>query len=154
EGVVEVPPGADDWERLHLERLTVPLDEPAGPTTRYALDKDRLIALIMDGTDPERILRFLRTAGGGALPEPVESQLRGWAIGWGRITLRRSLILETDDPALLRDLQRQPHLRRFFKRQFNNRTVTIADENLEELVATLRRAGYLPRLEGVGEAGE
>lgn len=154
DGTVEVPMGADDWERLHLERLTVPLDEPAGPTTRYALDKDRLIALIMDGTDPERILRFLRSATDGALPAQVETQLRSWATGWGRITLRRCLVLETDDPALLRDLQHQPHLRHFFERQLNNRTVTVADENLAGLVETLRRAGYLPRLEGVGDEAE
>lgn len=154
EGIVEVPPGADDWERLHLERLTVPLDEPTGPTTRYALDKDRLIALIMDGTDPERIVRFLRAATDGALPETVEAQLRAWATGWGRITLRRCLLLETDDPGLLRDLQRQPHLRRFFERQLNNRTVTLDDEQLEALIEALRRAGYLPRLENLDDENE
>lgn len=154
EGVVEVPPGADDWERLHLERLTLPLDEPAGPTTRYVLDKERLISLIMDGTDPERILRFLRNATDGELPERVVAQLRAWATGWGRITLRRCVLLETDDPALLRDLQRQPHLRRFLERQLNNRTATVAGEQLEDLIEALRRAGYLPRLEGIAEENE
>ncbi|HYN87243.1 MAG TPA: hypothetical protein VER55_01875, partial [Ardenticatenaceae bacterium] len=154
DATIEAPPGADDWERLHLERLTIPLDEPAGPTVRYALDKERVIALVMDGTDPERILRFLRAASDDALPAAVEAQIRAWAGGWGRVTVRRVLLVETDGAPLMRDLQRQPHLRRFFERLLTNRVATVAEGDLDGLVAALRRAGYLPRLEGLGEDEE
>ncbi|MDQ7028297.1 MAG: helicase-associated domain-containing protein [Ardenticatenia bacterium] len=151
DGTVTVPPGADDWDRLHLERLSVPLDTPA----RYRLDRERIVSVLVAGSDPERVMRFLRRAAGGQLPQPVEARLRSWMADFGRVTLRRLVVLEVDEPAVLDAMRRDPSLGRWLGHSLNERTVVVSAGRLQDLVVALRRAGYLPRVvDGDGEEGE
>jgi hypothetical protein len=143
DGTISVPPGADDWERLHLERLSRPVEDGPG---EYRLDKQRLIAELMEGTDVERVLRFLEHTTNGFLPEGVRERLQGWAGGYGRITLETLIVLEVDDSNLLRDLQRQPNIAQFFHQTLGPRAVAIAPEHMTQVIAALRQAGYLPRV--------
>jgi hypothetical protein len=145
EGTITVPPGADDWERLHLERLSVPVEEGPG---HYRLDKERILAELMEGTDIERVIRFLEQSANGFLPERVKERLRGWAGGYGRISIERLTVLEVDDVHLLRELQRRPEISRYLTRPLGPRTVAVAPESVEAIVEALRQAGYLPRVEG------
>ncbi len=149
DGSITVPPGADDWERLHLERLSVPVESGPGD---YLLNKERLIAELMEGSDIERVLRFLEQATNNFLPEAVRERLSGWAGGYGRITLETLSVLEVDDVHLLRELQHHPAIARFFVRPLGPRAIACPPEQLPELVAALRAAGYLPRV--VGHPGE
>lgn len=151
DGTISVPPGADDWERLHLERLSVPVEEGPGD---YHLEREKLIALLMEGSDVERVLRFLDHATNHFLPNEVRERLRGWAGGYGRISLERCVVLEVDEPQLLRDLQRQPQISHFFDRPLGPRTVAVPTENLKPLIQALRRAGYLPRVQQEGAEGD
>ena len=164
DGVVNVPPGADDWERLHLERLSVAIedgdgegdgdgDEEGDGPGDYRLDKEKIIALLMEGSDIERVLHFLDQATNGFLPNEVRTQLRGWAGGYGHIMLQSCVVLEVDQPKLMRDLQRQPNLSQYFERPLGPRTVAIAPEQLQEVITALRKAGYLPRVIG-GEGNQ
>ena len=146
-GVINVPAGADDWERLHLERLSVPIEESDEPGD-YRLDKEKIIALLMEGSDIERVLRFLDRATNGDLPNQVRTMLRGWAGGYGRMVLQPWVVLEVDHPQLMRDLQRQPNLSHYFERPLGPRTVAIAPGQVQEVIAALRQAGYLPRVIG------
>lgn len=151
-GIVNVPVGADDWERLHLERLSIPIEEGDGPGD-YQLDKEKIMALLMEGSDIERVLRFLDQATNGFLPTEVQTMLRGWAGGYGRMTLQNWVVLEVDHAQLMRDLQRQPNLSHYFERPLGPRTVAIAPADLPKVIAALRKAGYLPRVIG-GDALE
>ncbi len=142
DGTVTVPPGADDWERLHLERLAVPL----APPTHYRLDRERIVNVLVAGSDPERVMRFLRRAADGRLPPQVEARLRSWMADFGRVTLRRLVVLEVDEPAVLEAMRRDPAVRRWLGRSLDERTVVVRAERLQALVTALRRAGYLPRV--------
>ncbi|MDQ4075902.1 MAG: hypothetical protein M3220_06595 [Chloroflexota bacterium] len=144
DGTITVPSSADDWERLHLERLSVPLEEGPGD---YRLDKDRIIAELMEGTEIERVIRFLDHATNGFLPASVKERLQGWAGGYERITLEELIVLEVDDVHLLRDLQRQPNISQYFSRPLGPRAVAIPAEHLEAVVGVLRKAGYLPKVQ-------
>ncbi len=148
DGTIAIPEGADDWERLHVERLAVPVNPP----THYRLDRERIVSVLVEGSDPERVMRFLRQATGGQLPEPVERRIRGWMAGFGQVTVRRLVVLEVRDPAVLQTLRRDPRLRRWLGRPLNRHTVAVSPEHLDALIASLRRAGYLPRV--VDEGGE
>lgn len=141
DGTIHVPEGADDWERLHLERLSDPTEQGT-----YKLNKEQVVALLMEGSDIERVLRFLEHTTNGFLPEAVQETLRKWAQGVGRITLEAVTLLEVDDPKLLRDLQRQPHIARLFVRVVGPKSVIIPTTRQAEIVALLRKAGYLPRV--------
>jgi len=141
DGTIHVPEGADDWERLHLERLSEPTDQGT-----YKLSKEQVVALLMEGSDIERVLRFLEHTTNGFLPETVQETLRKWAQGVGRITLESVTLLEVDDPKLLRDLQRQPHIAQLFVRVVGAKSVIIPTARQAEIVALLRKAGYLPRV--------
>lgn len=151
DGTISVPPGADDWERLHLERLSVPVEEGPG---EYRLEREKIIALLMEGSDVERVLRFLDHATNHFLPNEVRERLRGWAGGYGRISLERCVVLEVDEPQLLRDLQRQPQISHFFDRPLGPRAIAVPVENLKPLIQALRRAGYLPRVKAEGADSE
>jgi hypothetical protein len=143
DGTIHVPPGADDWERLHLERLSDVTEQGS-----YKLNKEKVVALLMEGSDIERVLRFLEQATNGFLPEGAREMMRKWAQGVGRITLEAVTLLEVDDPRLLRDLQRQPQIAQMFLRVVGPKAVVIPAARQAELVAMLRRAGYLPRVGG------
>ncbi len=146
-GVVNVPTSADDWERLHLERLSIPIEDEKSPGD-YQLDREKIITLLMEGSDIERVLRFLDQATNGFLPTEVQTTLRGWAGGYGRMTLQSWVVLEVDHPQLMRDLQRQPNLSHYFERPLGPRTVAITPAQLPNVIAALRKAGYLPRVIG------
>jgi hypothetical protein len=141
DGTIHVPEGADDWERLHLERLSAPTEQGT-----YKLNREQVVALLMEGSDIQRVLRFLEHTTNGFLPEAVQDTLRKWALGVGRITLESVTLLEVDDPKLLRDLQRQPHLAQLFVRVVGPKSVIIPTARQSEIVALLRKAGYLPRV--------
>lgn len=143
DGRVTVPPGADDWERLHLERLSVPVTEGPGD---YLLDRDRVIALLMEGSDVERVLRFLDHTTNNLLPEAVRKRLREWAGEYGRIILDRLVVMEVDDARLLRDLQQRPEISRYFDRPLGPRAIVVREGALPALIEALRGAGHLPRV--------
>jgi len=105
DGTIIVPEGADDWERLHLERLSVPVEPPH----YYRLDRERVVNVLLEGSHPERIIAFLRHAVDNMLP--------------------------------------LPHIRSFIHEVLNRRTVVVDEEHADDLIAALRRAGYLPRVE-------
>lgn len=150
DGTVTVPRGADDWERMHLERLSLPVEEGQGD---YKLDKNKIMTLLMEGSDMQRVVRFLEHATNNVLPDEVRKQLHQWAGGYGRITLEQCIVFEVDDARLLRDLQRQANISVYFERPLGPRIVAVAPQNLQPLITTLRTSGYLPRVIG-GEGGE
>ncbi len=101
----------------------------------------------MEGTDIERVIRFLEHATNGFLPNTVQERLHGWAGGYGRISLQTLLVMEVDDARLLRDLQRQPNLAQYFERPLGPRAVALSSEKLQEIISALRKAGYLPKID-------
>ncbi len=143
DGTILVPDGADDWERLHLERLSVPVEPPH----RYRLDRERVVNVLLEGSHPERIIAFLRHTADNRLPSEVEERFWAWVSGFGRMRMRRVVLLEVDSPELLEEVRRLPHIRPFIREVLNRRTVVVDEEHADNLIAALRRAGYLPRVE-------
>ncbi|MCB9126312.1 MAG: helicase-associated domain-containing protein [Ardenticatenales bacterium] len=144
DGVVHAPRGTDDWVRLHLERLTEPV---ANQADSYRLDKGRLMAELAAGTELEKVLRFLEGAGNGYLPEEVVTRMRRWAGGYGRVSISNPWLLEVDDPKLLRDLRRMPHLSHYFDRPIGPNAVILSAEAHDAVIEALRKAGYPPRID-------
>lgn len=144
DGTVFVPSNVNDWERLHLERLTVPVDPPH----QYTLDQERVTTALVEGSDPQRILRFLRHISDNRVPEEVVQRFRSWVSGFGQLTIRHLVVLEVDRAGLLQDLRRLPSVRRHIVQQLNETTVVVDAEHVDELVENVRQAGYLPRIEG------
>jgi hypothetical protein len=72
-----------------------------GAESRYRLSAEGMARALAAGFDLDQVTGFLSRQSGGALPPEVAGQLQGWARGYGRIRLRRALLLMPDDPATL-----------------------------------------------------
>lgn len=142
DGTVTVPANVNDWERLHLERLSVPVEPPR----RYRIDRERLTNVLVEGSDPQRILRFLQHITDDAVPEDVVREIRSWVSGFGKLTIRRLVTLEVDTPNILTDLRRLPDVNRYIVGTLNQNVVIVDSDHVDDLVAALRAAGYLPKV--------
>jgi hypothetical protein len=90
---------------LHIWSLSAFSDQVAlEPIARYELSKGSLGRALGAGFDLDQIVTYLERQSGEAIPEPVMQNLRDWTAGYRRVRLRRLLVVQPDDPALLVDL--------------------------------------------------
>lgn len=142
DGTVTVPANVNDWERLHLERLTAPVDPPH----TYALDRERLTSVLVEGSDPQRIIRFLKHITNGSVPDEVIRDIRSWVSGFGELTIRHIVTLEVDSPNLLRDVRAISDVSRHIIGNLNEHVIVIDSNHVDDVIAALRDAGYLPKV--------
>lgn len=142
DGTVTVPTNVNDWERLHLERLTIPVESPH----RYQLDRDRLTSALVEGSDPQRIIRFLQHITNNQVPDEVIREIRSWVSGFGELTIRPIVTLEVDTPTLLKDVRAISDVSRHIVGSLNEHVVIVDSNHVDDVVAALRDAGYLPKV--------
>jgi hypothetical protein len=90
---------------LHVWSLSA-FSEPVAlePVARYELTKPSLGRALGAGFDLDQVVTYLERQSGEALPERVLANLRDWTTGYRRVRLRRLLMIQPDDPALIDDL--------------------------------------------------
>jgi len=117
------------------------------PVRRYRLDRARVQRALERGTTLDHILRFLESATGAPLPQPVAAALRRWADEFGRLTLRRAVLLEARDPRLLAELAGTRAVRESILRTLSPRAVIVRESRIPALMRHLTRRGLAPRLD-------
>lgn len=133
------------YQRYQLERLAV-FQAQNESEARYLLTDLSVWQGLNAGIQGEQILAFLRRITAGALPEPVERVLAAWAGRFGRVTLRRAVILETADEAAMRVIRLDPDLAPLLGEALSPTLCLASEERLEELVAKLKERELWPRI--------
>jgi hypothetical protein len=75
--------------------------ERLGTESVYRLSGEGLARALAAGFDLDQVTGFLARQSGDALPPEVVAQLRGWARGYGRVRLRRAIVVTPDDQTAL-----------------------------------------------------
>jgi len=115
----------------------------------YRITLDSLARLLREGIGVETVLGFLKQATAGRLPTNVAHTLRQWAQKYGQVRLRRVVLLQVKDPAILQELQAAPQIRPWVQEAISPTTAIVAEKDWPRLVEALRKLGYLPHGEGL-----
>jgi hypothetical protein len=99
------------------------------------------------GHTAEGVVNFLERASGRPLPAPVLGALYRWAETFGAVTIRETILLQTRDPAQMRELTAERRLRETLGATLNDRTVEVKANRMEALLRRLDYREIIPRLE-------
>ena len=91
---------------LHLWSLSA-FSDPEGlhPHPRYELTAPSLGRALGAGFDLDQVVTYLERQSGEPVPEDVLVSLRSWTAGYRRVRLRRMIVVQPDEAALLSELE-------------------------------------------------
>lgn len=123
--------------------------------SRYRLSRTAAQRALQRGESVERLLEALAQHGRGPVPQNVAFTLREWAAAYGRLSLRRPVVLQADEAVLLEEVLADPEVGGAVLRRLSPTVVEAQPEAAEQLVARLLQLGHLPRVEeGILRRGE
>jgi hypothetical protein len=138
---VVVPAFASPYARFQLGRFA---SRAAGAddTETYTLTKKSIQVALERGISLEDMLRFLREAGEREPPQNVAATLREWAGQHGQVSLRRGILLEAEDPALLEQIKHDKRIKLPHVEQLTAAAWLLREADSGALAERLRKAGY------------
>jgi hypothetical protein len=138
---VVAPAFASPYARFQLGRIAV---RAAGDddTEIYTLTKKSIQIALERGITLDDMLRFLREASGREPPQNVAATLREWAGQHGQVSLRRGVLLEAEDPALLEQIKRDKRVKLPPVEQLTAAAWLLREADSGALAERLRKAGY------------
>ena len=144
EGMVTLPREASLNDRFQLARIA---DwRSSGAEYVYVLTPMSLGRALSAGIEVERIERFLLRISGDNAPAAALVRLRSWAERYGRVRLRRVVILETRTPQLMAELRAHERIRGYLRQAISSTIALVRESDWNLLVQELHRAGYLPEI--------
>ncbi len=147
EGTFEVwvSPEAAPYAVFALERWAERKVE--GRVSRYRLSPQAAQRPLQRGESVERLLETLTEHGRGPVPQNVAFTLREWAAAYGRLRLRRPILLEAAEAVLLEEVLSDPEVAGAVIRRISSTAVEARPEAVEALVGRLLELGHLPEVE-------
>ncbi|MEA3340450.1 MAG: WYL domain-containing protein, partial [Chloroflexota bacterium] len=142
--ILDAPAGLPLLDRFALEAILPP--DPAAPGC-YPLARSDLLHALQRGRTIAGVVNFLERASGEPLPAPVLGILYRWAEELDRVTIRQTVLLQTNDPGLLRELTSQRRIRQTLGKTLNARTVEVRADRLDALLRRLAHRDIVPRLD-------
>ncbi len=133
------------YQRYQLERLAIWQGQNED-VARYLLTEDSIWQSQNTGIQGGAIRSFLRRITGDALPDPVEDTLAAWTERFGRVSVRRAVVLETVDEATMQQIRQAPELGPLLGASLSPTMCLIGDQDLDELIAGLKRHDIWPRI--------
>ncbi len=121
--IVDAPNALPLVDRFALEGIVAPDPENPG---RYALTGESFQQALQRGHGVEGVVNFLERASGEPLPAPVLDALYRWEADFDRVTIRRTILLQTQDSDQLRELTGHRRIREILGRTLNERTVVLS----------------------------
>lgn len=137
---VLVPPYTSLYDQFQLARMAERITQ--NDVAVFKLTRRALQAAIERDAAFEDIERFLAEASGRPLPQNVAATLREWAKQHGRVGIRRVVLLETDDAALMQQLRHDKRLRFPEAEQLTDTAWLVREGDAPQLAERLRKAGY------------
>jgi hypothetical protein len=120
--------------------------QSAGTQYVYALTPASLGRALSAGIEVERIERFLARISQDNVPAAAVLRLRSWAERYGRVRLRRVVVLEARTPQVMSDLRAHERIRGYLRQAVSPTIALVRESDWDVLVQELYRAGYLPEV--------
>jgi hypothetical protein len=140
---VIVPAYASPYARFQLGRIAERARKDSGEATElHRLTRRSIQAALERGISFDDMLRFLGEQSGREPPQNVAATLREWAGQHGQVAMRRAVLLEAEDAALLERIKRDKRVRLPEVERLAETTWLLREGDAPELAARLRKAGY------------
>lgn len=137
------PPNLAPRTLFHLRRISG--EKKGGPAGVYPLTQESLRRALDTGLTSGAVLRFLEQFSRTGVPETVRMQVETAGRQHGRIRLvPAEYVLVTEDPTLLHEVRSLKPFQPLLGRELTERSVTISEQDLAELLRRLRARGYAP----------
>ena len=145
---VLVPAFASPYARFQIGRIA--MRTPGSDDAEiYTLTKKSIQIALERGITYEDILRFLREEAGREPPQNIAATLREWSGQHGQVSLRRGVLLEAEDAALLEQIRHDKRVKLPPIDPLNERAWLLREADSAALAERLRNAGYGLSGEGV-----
>jgi hypothetical protein len=135
-----------DVARLYRLERYMELQMRAGSSS-YRLSGDTVLGAMEAGGTPEELVELLATLGGGTIRESVVEKVVAWATEYGRFTLQSSVLLSAETAADSAWVESLPGVASFLGDRLGDRNHRVIPERLWEVVAALKKADQLPRVD-------
>ncbi|HJZ49515.1 MAG TPA: helicase-associated domain-containing protein [Roseiflexaceae bacterium] len=139
---VVAPAFASPYARFQLGRIAERIGDAREPAGVYRLTKRSVQAALERGITFDDMLRFLNDQSEHEPPQNVLASLREWAGQHGQLTMRRAVLLEADDPALLEQVRRDKRVRMPKVESLTETAWLVREGDASELAERLRKAGF------------
>jgi hypothetical protein len=136
------PAYASPYARFQLGRVAERASGDRESAEVYKLTKRSVQAALERGITSDDIVRFLHEQSRREPPQNVAASLREWAGQHGQVTLRRAVLLEAEDPALLEQIRRDKRVRMPKTEPLTDAAWLVREGDAPDLAARLRKAGY------------
>jgi hypothetical protein len=144
DGTITLSREAPLSDRFQLARIAE--WRSVGPQYVYALTPASVGRALGAGIEVERIERFLARISQDNVPAAAILRLRGWAERYGRVRLRRVVVLEARTPQMMSELRAHERIRGYLRQAMSPTTSLVRESDWDLLVQELYRAGYLPEV--------
>jgi hypothetical protein len=111
-------------------------------TETYTLTKKSIQAALERGITLDDMLGFLAEQGGREPPQNVAATLREWAGQHGQVSLRRGVLLEAAEAALLEQIKRDKRIKLPPVERLTDVAWLVREADSAALAERLRKAGY------------
>ncbi len=137
--IVTMPVDGTLNERYRLERIAEWLSQDE--TARYRLTPASIWQRQEADVTAEQIARFLRRLTRGELDAAAQETLRLWGERYGRVAMRRVVLLETVDEATMQQLVASRRVRALLGPAVTANARLVEESNVDALSALLREMG-------------
>lgn len=112
--------------------------------TEYHLSRRSVLSAMRRGWSRAEVLDFLEELTGGGLPGNVRYTLGEWCGHYGRIRLRRTVLVECAGADLAEELEHVPDVKSILGERIADRFFAVPETRARELIRLLRERGYEP----------
>lgn len=143
-GEIIAPPDCGHAVRWELE--TIAERQTDQEPVLYRITSASIAAALEHGRSRERIVRFLKQAGGGeALPSPVEAMLMEWTSKACRFAFDQVTLLRCDSAEMAEHALQLPELTPLLLQRLGDKEFIVDSRAISDIRSVLQKSGYPPR---------
>ncbi|RIX49946.1 hypothetical protein D3P08_22005 [Paenibacillus nanensis] len=151
-GEIITPPDCGHAVRWELE--TIAERQTDQEPVMYRITSASIAAALEQGRSRDRIVRFLKQAGGGeALPSPVEAMLMEWTRKACRFAFDQVSLLRCDSVEMAEHALQLPELAPLLLQRLGDKDFIVDSRAISDIRSMLQKSGYPPR-KAIGTSAE
>jgi hypothetical protein len=133
------------YERYQLERLA-DWESQDARQAHYRITAEAIWRSQNAGIKMEQVLRFLERITDNQVPTVVRMTLQAWGGRFGRVFIRKQIVLQTADAATLAQMRAQPEVAQLLGESLGETACLVAEQDVAELTAQLKALGIWPHI--------
>lgn len=142
---VTLPLAGTLYERYQLERFAEWQSQDAQAAT-YRITAESIWRSQNAGIKPEQIAQFLKRISQDRVAPAVQRALQDWGGRFGRVMMRRAVVLRTADEKTMQQIAARAELRPLLGESLSPTACLVDERHVEELTRRLKALGIWPHV--------